>query len=385
MSEPLFVDFEVRSTVDLKKCGADVYARHPSTEVMCMGYALGDGAPLIWKAASGQHAGRAIWAGMAEHIENGRPVVAHNAAFELAIWNHVCVHKYGWPPLKVEQAVCTMAMSYAMALPGALADVANAVNLPENKDNAGHRVMMQLSQPRKGPESECIVCGGEGYVFGHQWELPASCHCTTWYTPESHPEKFEKLYAYCLQDIEVERQLYNRLLQLSPEEQEIWQLDRKINDRGVKVDVEAVRAAIRLVELEKDRYDREIREATNDHVATCSAVGQLKTWLLRFGISTESIDKAAVADLLEDPLGVLPEEVRRALELRQLAAKSSTSKLEAMLLGIGPDGRLRGMFQYHGAGPGRWTGRRVQLHNMVRSKMPQADIEQVFEILGRLE
>lgn len=373
---PLFCDFETRSTVDLGKCGADVYARHPSTEVMCMGYAFGDEPAQLWLP------GQPLPERVIQHILRGGVVVAHNAPFELVIWLFVCV-KYGWLRLSPEQLVCTMAMSYAMALPGALADVANAVNLSENKDNTGHRVMMQLSQPRKSPESECIVCGGEGYVFGHQWELPASCFCTTWYTPESHPEKFEKLYAYCLQDVEVERQLYNRLLQLSPDEQEIWKLDRRINDRGVKVDLEAVRGAIKLVESESERLDRRMREATSDHVATCSAVDQLTAWLNRRGIQVTSVDKSAISTLLEKP--DLGDDIRQALLLRQEAAKSSTAKLDAMLRGVCEDGRLRGMFQYHGAGTGRWAGRRVQLQNLPRSQRKQEEIDAIFEIFGSVQ
>jgi DNA polymerase len=358
---PLFLDFEVRSKVDLKKCGADVYARHPSTEILCTGFAFGDGPVSVMdKSVSLQ---------VFDWVEAGCPVVAHNASFELAIWNHVCAKKYGWPPLKSEQVLCTMAMAYAMALPGALADVANAVNLPQNKDTSGHRVMLQLSQPRKVLTEDCIVCEGAG-----------CSGCTVWYTPESHPDKFEKLFSYCAQDVEVERQLYKRLLQLSKAEREIWLLDRVINDRGVQIDIDAVKAAMKLVELKKEQLDQEMRRVTGGAVATCSAAGQLKEWLSRKGFAIDGVAKQDVTELLENPR--LPEDVRQALLLRQEAAKSSTAKLEAMLLGVCEDHRLRGMFQYHGAqATGRWAGRRVQLQNLPRSKMKQEEIEEIFKIL----
>ena len=45
------IDFETRSLVDLKKQGVSVYARHPSTEVLCLGYqVIGDGSPEeVWE------------------------------------------------------------------------------------------------------------------------------------------------------------------------------------------------------------------------------------------------------------------------------------------------------------------------------------------------
>ena len=53
------------------------------------------------------------------HIESGGFFVAHNAQFELAIWNNIMVPRYGWPEPAVAQWRCTMVLAYAMALPGA--------------------------------------------------------------------------------------------------------------------------------------------------------------------------------------------------------------------------------------------------------------------------
>src|SRR3546814_13068433 len=69
----------------------------------------------------------------------------------------------------------------------------------------------------------------------------------------------------------------------------------------------------------------------------------------------------------------LPEPARRALELRQEAAKTSTAKIEAMLSRRSADGRMRGSLQYHGAGTGRWAGRGAQLQNLPRSSTENHD------------
>lgn len=284
---------------------------------------------------------------------------AHNAAFEIGIWNHVMSRRYGWPALRPEQVVCTMAMAYGMALPGALDNAAAAVGLTHQKDAAGGRVMLQLSKPRDlKPDGTPI-----------------------WWEPKDAPEKFERLYAYCRQDVEVERELYKRLLPLSTTEQRLWQLDQKINQRGVAIDKRAVEAAIEVVQAETKRLQAEMQKVTGNAVATCGAVGQLKDWLRWKGYDTDKLAKADVVELLAIP--DLKPECRRALELRQEAAKSSTAKLEAMLRGACDDGRLRGMFQYQGAGStGRWAGRRVQIQNIVRGKMKPHEVEGVFSILA---
>jgi len=375
----LHLDLETRSTVDIKKAGADVYARHPSTDVWCAGFAFDDEPAGLF--------GRGLPANenvtrVRVHIERGGTVVSHNSAFELAIWNHVMVPRYGWPVLKPEQCICTMAMAYAMSLPGSLDGAAAAVGLDQQKDMKAWRVMLQLSQPRKMMAAECPHCNSEGRIGNRicpRCDGNVDIAVPVWYTPESHPEKFETLYAYCKQDVEVERQLFKRLLPLSQDEQEMWLIDQRINQRGVQVDIKAVKAAKAIVMAEKARLDAEMRLVTGNAVATCNAAGQLTDWLRYRGVEVASIAKNDVVDLLALP--TLPDDCRKALKLRQEAAKSSTAKLDAMLLGVCDDGRMRGLFQYHGAGTGRWAGRRAQPQNYPRSSMPQSEIDEIFAML----
>ena len=44
----LFWDVETRSALDLRIAGAWRYASDPSTEVLCLGFAVDDGEPQIW-------------------------------------------------------------------------------------------------------------------------------------------------------------------------------------------------------------------------------------------------------------------------------------------------------------------------------------------------
>ncbi len=222
----------------------------------------------------------------------------------------------------------------------------------------GHRIMLQLCQPREiKPNGEIV-----------------------WWDKKEVPEKYEALYSYCKQDVEVERALCKRLLKLSKAEQKLWELDYYINRRGVYVDLPAAKTAIEIVEQEKDRLNLEMAKVTNNAVSMCTAVGQISDWLKLKGVDVPSLAKADVVDLLSLP--TLPPDCRKALLLRQEAAKTSTAKLQAMIKGASANGRMRGLFQYHGASTGRWAGRRVQLQNLPRPKLKQDKIDEAFQIMG---
>lgn len=340
----LHIDFETRSACDIRKAGAEVYARHPSTDVWCMAWAFGDDEPQVvvgYKRGDGfLDPGRddsqdAIF----QHLASGGLVYAHNAAFELAIWNNVMVPRYGWPPLRPEQTRCTMAMAYAMALPDSLDDCAKALGIQESKDAKGYRLMLQMSKPRSINADGSIVW----------WD---------------DAERLERLYAYCKQDVVVERAIHKKLRELSDEEQALWVLDRKINERGIQIDTRGCEAAIRIVEKEKKRLDAEMHRVTNGAVGACSEVKKLTEWVVGHGVEVAGLAKADVTELLN--VGAVQGQVRAALRLRQEAGKSSTAKLAKMLACACPDGRVRGAMQYHGAATGRWAGRLIQIQNYPR-------------------
>jgi len=377
MSDILYMDFETLSICNIKKSGADAYSRHPSTDIMCLGFAFDEGPVELWTPIDGPLDKR-----IHEHLSAGKKVVGHNiGGFEIPVWAHVGVRKYGFPSLKIEQCYDTMIQAYSMNLPGALADAAPAAGLTEQKDSVGNRIMLQLSQPRQIEENGCVFCAGDGCE-----ECFGTGDGIVWWEQGKAQDKFEKLYAYCKQDIEVERKLYKRLTKLSEKEQKLWVLDHKINQRGVQIDLKDVKTAIQLVKYEKIRLDTEMKRVTGGAVITCTATGQLTDWLKGQleGVEVNGVTKADVSMLLGEH--TLPSRVRSALLLRQEAAKSSTAKLEAMIAGVCRDGRLRGMFQFLGAGAtGRWAGRRVQLQNLPRPNLSESEINSVFEILENVK
>ena len=349
--DALHIDFETRSTLDLKVAGLHNYARHPSTDAWCMAWALGDMEPQVWAPGCGQSVPFTV----ADHVEAGGAVYAHNAPFELEIWNNICVPRYGWPVLKPEQTFCTMAMCYAMGLPGALEDAALALGLRMLKDSEGRSLMLRMARPRSVENGKPIW-----------WE---------------DPDKVARLRAYCQQDVRVERELHKRLVPLSARERKVWLLDYKINQRGVQVDIESAKAAIKLAEVVKDEAAVQIAGLTKGAVTSVTALAALKEWLAAQGIKADSLAKAAVVDLLESD--TLTPRAAKVLRLRQEGGKASVAKFGVMVDKAGADGRLRHMYQYHGAGTGRWAGRAVQTHNLPRDMPKPEVVEKVLALVRK--
>jgi len=315
-----------------------------------MAWAMEDGEPVVWTPGQTIDEFRAGSASAAIHVQAGKPVYAHNAPFELAIWNDILVPRYGWPVLKPEQTFCTMACAYAMGLPGALEDAALSLGLAVLKDTEGRSLMLRMSRPR-------------------------SVNPTVWW---DEPEKLARLYAYCQQDVRVERELRKRLMPLSNKEREVWLMDYAINQRGVAVDLPTAKAAVKLVEVVKQRCDNDLKEITKGAVQTATALGALKEWLNAQGVNVEGLAKQDVSDLLA---GALPPLARRGLTLRQESGLASTAKLQRLTNLAAPDGRLRNLVQYHGAATGRWAARGVQVHNLPRDIPPQATVEKILALV----
>lgn len=343
----LFADFETRSPVDLKTAGLARYALHPQTEALCLGYAFGDGPIELWQA------GQPLPDAVRQHVEAGGLVVAHNAQFELSIWNGVMAKRPGWPRLRPEQVRCTMAACYAMALPGALENAAHALGLKVEKDAEGRTLMLKMCKPRAMADGKPIY------------------HDT--------PEMRARLGEYCKTDVAVEREIYKRVLPLSDQEQRLWVVDQEINRRGVPFDMESLQAALDVADAEKERLNDEMAQATGGAVTACSALPALKEWAADYGVMPDGLAKAEVSELLE--YEDLPEPVRAALKVRQAAGRfTSISKLKAIKMRE-IAARVLFLFQYHAATTGRWAGRGVQPHNFTRDLPEPVDVEEILRLI----
>lgn len=339
MTKGLEIDFETRSDVDLKKHGVYRYMASPHTKALIASYRI-DGGPLKrWRY------GEPCPADIVAHVEAGGQISAHNAGFERLLWQMVLTPRKGWPVVKTEQFRCTAATAAAMSLPRSLDKLGAALQLKRQKDKVGTRLIRKFSIPRKPREDEDP--NGGPY----------------WNEPENHPADFALFIEYCDVDMLTEAEADARLIPLSNYEQAVYTLNEKINDRGIRLDVKSARAAVEMAERAKKKLDAEMREITGKAVKACTNVADLKAWCGTRGVTIEAAGKEDLEELLEE-IDDLPDDVRKALEVRLEAAKTSVSKITAMLDAVSEDERMRGLYLHHGAGQtGRFSSRRVQVHN----------------------
>lgn len=342
MSYRCYIDFETRSRAKIKTIGAKLYAEHPSTDILCVAYSdvsrngsirLIDGVcedcpdcDLLWGFADDANC----------------VFVAHNAYFEQCIWQEIMVKRYGFPEISIDRWRCTMAKYLAHGLPASLADAAASLNL-QPKDMAGHKVMMRLSQPRTSGKRK-----GE------------------FIEPEDEPDNFKKLYEYCKQDVQTERALDQRLRDLSPFEQRLWQIDQRVNHTGIHLDLQAVQKAIEFGERRLETVIEDFRKVTGGQVDSPRKREQLLKWSADNGLKLLNTQKTTIRTQLEKTDGSVVGDVRKALELLKESAKTSLAKYPAMMRRVNKDGICREMYRCFGAHTKRFTAQGVQWHNLSR-------------------
>lgn len=328
----LWLDIETYSPVDLAKCGVYKYTEHPDWRILMCSWALNNGEV---QRAEGHEEIRAIPGLFDRKVLK----IAHNASFERV--NLSRLKRRGFLP--PEQFFDTAALARTWGLPASLKDFARAVGA-EEKDEAGTRLINLFSKPnRKG-----------GRV-----------------TKEERPDDWAAFGAYCDQDVETMRDAAKRLGRDFPRgERAVYEVDQRINDRGVRVDIELARAAECCFKDNRAEALKEIEKIAG--VDNGNSVAQLRAWLKGRGVDTEDLRKDTVKELLE---GELPDDVRRVLVLRQECAVSAAAKFTAAIRATNDDGRLRGTMQYFGASTGRFAGRLIQFQNLARDgfKKPGPD------------
>ena len=347
MNNFISVDFETRSTVDLRRSGVYPYAQHPTTEVWCVAYMLpGEAEPRVWRPGDPIDEDLAHWA------REAKPLRAWNAQFERVIWNEIMAGRYGWPETTIGQWYCTAADARAMSLPGQLGQAADALGTDQQKDTQGANLMMRMSRPRK--------VHADGSL--EWWDVP---------------DRVQRLIDYCKQDVRTELEIKSKIHSLSSDERRVFELDQTINDRGVRFDRELATAAKAVAQAAVDLANQRLRTITGGAVFSISAVSQMVDWIRSRGVETDSVAKAAVKKMLASDI---PDDVRQVLTLREEAGKSSVAKIEAMFEAACRDDRIRGLLMYHGASTGRWSGRLVQPQNFPRGAVsdPERFIPQVL-------
>lgn len=318
----LTIDFETSSDVSLRDVGAWMYSRHPSTEVMCVGWSDGALEHGQWKRGNPPPRDLIRLVLMAGVVE------AHNAFFEYCIWYNVCVFKYKWPPVMDIKWRCSASKAAAMGLPRSLGEGGRAMGLAVVKDEAeGRSAMLKLSRG-KGKDDD--------------WPL---------------------MLRYNMNDVHSEEALSDSTADLSAEELEVWRMSERMNRRGFAVDVEGCRAAVKMA----GEYAR-VMTARFSAITGLDTAGQrakFQAWLNAGRVSGPPVTNTQ-ADTLDALLATQTGVVREAVGIVRALGRSSIKKYRALLSYADRDGRVRGCFLYHGAHTGRWSGSGPQPQNFKR-------------------
>ena len=341
------IDIESYSDVDLSKCGVYKYSSSPNFEILLFGYSVDGGEVKVVDVACGEEIPAEILAALSDET-----VIkwAFNAMFE-----RVCLSNYLGEWLEPGAWKCSMVWSATLGLPLSLENVGAVLGLEKQKLSEGKDLIRYF----------CVPCKPTKTNGGRTRNLP-----------EHDREKWERFKAYNLRDVEAEMQIQQRLFKFPVPDfvwEEYWQ-DQEINDRGIGVDMDMVRNAIAMDGRSKADLSAAMKKLTE--LENPNSVQQMKQWLLENGMETDSLDKKAVAGLLQDA----PEPLRAVLTLRQQLAKSSVKKYQAMENAVCTDNRAHGMFQFYGANrTGRFSGRIIQLQNLPQNHIP--DLAQARELV----
>lgn len=328
------IDFETRSVADLPLVGSWNYAKHPSTQVICIAYTFGSGEIKLWVERSAPPTDLIEAA-----INPAFEFHAFNVGFERRIWDFVLHKRMGWPPTTIDKWYDTQADAFAMGLPGHLKGCAQALHVKFKKDASGTRLINRLSKP--------IKKGG-----------------TEFRQVSEFPQDFFDFYEYCKQDVRAERAVSQALTVATTskgQEREIWKMTEEINDAGVPVDYGLAQAFTTMVDVDlKGMVSERLVELTDGNIEDGNSPAKMNAELI---YPLKDFTKATVAKALSCP--ALNDHDRIILEARQMFGNTSTAKYPKMVASF-DGGWVRDILQYHAAATGRYGGRGIQIQNFPR-------------------
>jgi len=326
----LWLDFETRSTCDLKSAGVYNYAQDLTTEVLCMSYAVDDGEVQTWTTGP-----------LPDFT--GHRIMAHNAAFErLILWYVLQVN------IPLESFYCTAAQARANCAPGSLEDAGRFMGASMKKDHRGAALIRKMCVP---PYQESAALTAE-------------------------------MIQYCEQDVRAMRAISQAMRPLSEEELDDYHVNERINDRGVLVDVPLCRAAVSYAATEATEIAEIVKEVSAGELVSVRSP-KMRQWVWdRVGPEARalmtkddkvSIDKTVRANLLN--CDGVPPDVQEIIQCADDLWASSVAKFNRLAqLADVEDSRVRGAFVFAGgSATGRASSYGAQVHNFTRkcAKAPE--------------
>ena len=345
----LYLDLETFADVPIAN-GTHAYAE--GAEILLFAYALDDGPVHVWDCTRDP----LVPDPLADALDDPAVMLcAHNSHFDRTVLWHAGYR------LPLPRWHDTMVKALAHSLPGSLGDLCDILKVPTDKakDKAGRQLMHLFCKPR-----------------------PATSKVRR-ATRDTHPTEWSTFVEYARLDVEAMRAVDKKLPDWNYQGNEIalWCLDQAINDRGVLMDVDLARAAIRAVERAQKVLATRTHELTGGEVRAATQRDTLLRHLVAaYGIDLPDLQQSTLERRIADP--DLPAELRELLAIRLQASTTSTAKYKTLVKGVSSDGRLRGTLQFNGASrTGRWAGRLFQPQNLPRPVLKQAAIDRGIDAL----
>lgn len=362
--EKLRLDFETYSEADLIKVGPWAYSKHPSTEVLMMAWAFGDATPKLW--LPGDNLPDWVHVLTIGSRDPGFQLTAWNDFFEYCIMRNVLKWTVPGPKYWAD----TAAKAAVLALPRGLGNCSEALGLGADKakDKAGKKLIQIFSKPKKSAKKI------------NKGELIRT-------RPEDAPELFEDFKRYCIQDVIAERTIDNLLPELQPRTRELWEIDRKINLRGVHFDMPSVDNALVTIGKAKEIVYKQVSERTSGMLENIGSRPQFLDYMEYLDVHLENAQK----EYLKRELPVLEEsaaecmhfdhergnqlvEAVKMIRLRLKIARSSLAKYDKLITIIDDTNKGYGLLRFHGASTGRWSGNLFQPHNLPNESLDMPDL-----------
>lgn len=352
--EYMNIDIESYSSNDISKCGAYKYTEAEDFEILIIAYSI-DGGPVSaidMTKVDNEPYHADFEAFKIALFDSNVKKYAFNANFE-----RTCLAKHFNEPMPPEEWICTMVNATRIGLPASLDKVGSVLHLQEQKDKTGKNLIRYFSIPCKPTK----VNGGR-----------------TRNLPEHDPEKWQQFIDYCIRDVEVEMNIAKKIsdFEVTETEQKYWSLDQRINDRGIKLSKTLMEGANELDKLSKDELLKQATQITG--LDNPNSPSQLLEWLNNEqGLDIPNLQKKTVQEYLKKATG----KAKQMLEIRLQMAKTSVKKYNKMHDMMCRDERVRGLFQFYGAGTGRWAGRGVQLQNLTKHYISDTELDIARELI----
>lgn len=361
----LWYDYETFSKCDLKACGAPVYSRHPSTELMIGAYAFDNQDVNIWDIYAHDVGDFDTPVDPPEEFLEALDdpsvlKIAWNQAFDWTISNEV-LERF----IPFDQQMDPMIHAYYLSFPGQLGKVGGLIGLPEDKqkDKDGKRLINLFTKPCKPTKT-----------------MPDRVRHWPW----AKPVDWTKFRNYAGQDVASMRDITHRMWKF-PMPYHLWVEwfeDRGINERGIPINPEMAKAACVMYDDYMEENLARMHDLTG--LANPNSRPQLLGWLERTGEYVfDNLRKPSIAATLREE-HLLPKspDVREVLALRRETSKTSATKYRKFRDGACPDNTIKQQIQFGGAQRTfRWGGRGVQPHNI---KKPRDEIAEMMPQMADL-